>query len=583
MLFLSERLRPDLIAMLVMLSLGVTGILTSREAFSGMSNPSVILLIAVFIMTGGLFRTGVSAVIGRWLVAAAGHRESRLAALAILAAAGLTLFMNNIAAAAVVMPAVMDATRRTKISPSKVLLPMALATQLGGMATLFATASIVASGVLVSLGLKGFGLFDFLTVGGPAAVACLVYLVVFSRRLLPDQEPVEALKQQDRSREQLARHYQLNEGLQAAQLRPGSPLVGRSLAQSGLRERFGASVVGIERKGKMLLSPSPTERLRLGDVVLLAARPAPVEAFADAGLAVAPAAGWGERLTSERVDLVEVLVGPRSSYLGRTLKEMQFRTRYNLAVVALLQGDHVYQAAAADVPLRGGEALLVHGSKERLDLLRAERDWIVLSVKGDETLRPRKMWLALAIMLAALVAVVVGSWPVAAIFFTGALVMVLGGCLTMEEAYQAIEWRSVFLVAGMLPVGVAFAKSGAARLLGGGIIAATGSLGPLATVAGLFLVALLLNQFIPGGSAAPAVLAPIAIAAAQGLGADPRAFALVVAVAMGPTFTPFAHPVNVLVMGPGGYSSRDYLRLGWPMVVIALIVVLVTVHLFWHV
>lgn len=583
MLFLSERLRPDLIAMLVMLSLGVTGILTSREAFSGMSNPSVILLIAVFIMTGGLFRTGVSAVIGRWLVGAASNREGRLAALAILAAAGLSLFMNNIAAAAVVMPAVMDATRRTKISPSKVLLPMALATQLSGMATLFATASIVASGVLVSLGLKGFGLFDFLTVGGPAAIASLVYLVVFSRRLLPDQEPVEVLKQQDRSREQLAQFYQLNEGLQAAQLGPGSPLVGRSLAQSGLRERFGASVVGIERKGKMLLSPSPTERLRLGDVMLLAARPAPVEAFADAGLSVAPATGWGGRLTSEGVDLVEVLVGPRSRYLGRTLKEMQFRTRYNLAVVALLQGDHVYQAAAADVPLRGGEALLVHGPKERLDLLRAERDWIVLSVKSDETLRPRKMWLALAIMLAALVAVAVNAWPVAAIFFTGALVMVLGGCLTMEEAYQAIEWRSVFLVAGMLPVGVAFAKSGAARLLGGGIIAATGSLGSLATVAGLFLVTLLLNQFIPGGSAAPAVLAPIAIAAAQGLGADPRAFALVVAVAMGPTFTPFAHPVNVLVMGPGGYSSRDYLRLGWPLVVIVLIVVLVTVHLFWHV
>jgi di/tricarboxylate transporter len=166
----------------------------------------------------------------------------------------------------------------------------------------------------------------------------------------------------------------------------------------------------------------------------------------------------------------------------------------------------------------------------------------------------------------------------------GALAMVLSGCLTIDEAYQSIEWRSVFLVGGMLPVGVALAKTGAAQLLGNAIIAGTGHLGPITTIAGLFLVTMALNQFIPGGSAVPAVLAPIAIAAAQGLGSDPRAFALVIAVATGTSLlTPFAHPVNVFVMGPGGYTARDYLRLGWPLVVITFVVVLVTVPIFWHV
>ena len=188
-LFLSEKLRPDLVAIVVMLSLGLTGILTSRETFSGLSNPSVILIMAVFIMTGALFRTGVSGVIGKWLVSVAGHSENRLVTLVVLAAAGLSLFMNNIASAAVIMPAVMDATRRTKISPSRVLLPMAMATQLRGMATLFTTSNIVASGVLVSLGLPGFGLFDFAAVGGLAALAGLAYLIFFSRRLLPARAP----------------------------------------------------------------------------------------------------------------------------------------------------------------------------------------------------------------------------------------------------------------------------------------------------------------------------------------------------------------------------------------------------------
>ena len=583
-LFLSEKLRPDLVAMLVMLSLGVTGLLTAREAFSGLSNPSVILIIAVFIVTGALFRTGVSAIIGHWLVRAAGRSEARLTALVVLAAGGLSLFMNNIASAAVIMPAVMDATRQTRLSPSKVLLPMAFATQLAGMATLLTTANIVTSGVLVSLGLPGFGLFDFLTVGGPAALAGLVYLAWAAGRVLPARLTAADLEPAAAATTPLAERYQLNERLQAARVQPASPLVGRPLAQTRLREQLGAVVIGIERHAHLRLSPTPRQRLQAGDLLLLEARALEPAALHSLGLELAPAADWGSRLSAGEVDLVEVLVGPRSAYLGRTLRDIQFRSKFDLTVVALLQGDRIYRAAAAEVPLRGGEALLVHGPRAKLNLLRLDPDWIVLSLTPRDERRPRKLWLALGLLLATLVASALSPWPVGAVFLVGALAMVLTGCLTMDEAYASVEWRSVFLVAGMLPVGLALAKTGAAELLGRSLVGLLGQQGPLTAAAGLFIVTAVLNQFIPGGSAVPVVLTPIAISAARGLGADPRAFALVIAVATGTSLlTPFAHPVNVLVMGPGGYTSRDYLRFGLPVVALTFVVVLVCLHVFWGV
>jgi di/tricarboxylate transporter len=584
LLFLSERLRPDLIALLVMLSLGLTGILTTRDMFSGLSNPSTILVMTVLIMTGGLFRTGVSAAIGRWLVRAAGNREGRLLTLVVSATAGLSLFMNNIAAAAVIMPAIIDATHRTKIRPSKLLLPMAMSTQLMGMATLFTTANIVTSGVLVSLGLPGFGVFDFLTVGGTAGLASLAFLILFSRRLLPERTPVETAPASAEARQPLSEIYRLDERLQAVQLKPSSVLVWKSVAETGLRQHLGASVLGIQRHGKTMVAPAPSEQLQPADVLLLEARPLPSPQLETFGLTVVPAEDWVDLLAANDFALTEILVAPRSRFVGRSLKDIQFRSRYNVAVVGLLQGDQVYRAAAADVRLRGGEAVLVLGAKDRLSALRTEPDWIVLRIDEDQAAHTGKMWLAVAIMLAALVVSAVSPWPVAFVFLIGALGMILSGCLTADEAYQAVDWRSVFLVGGMLPLGVALTQTGAARLLGNGIISLTGPYGPLATVGGLFLLSMVLNQFIPGGSAVPAVLVPIAIAAAQGLGADPRAFALAVAVSTGTShLTPFAHPVNVLVMGPGGYTSRDYLVLGLPLVVITFVITLLTLHWFWGV
>ncbi|MBP7691655.1 MAG: hypothetical protein KA764_07045 [Anaerolineales bacterium] len=317
--FMSEKLRADVVAILVMLSLGLTGLVTPRQAFSGLSSSAVILIIAVSILTGGLFRTGVSAVIGRWLVRAAGNSELRMSALVMAAAAGLSLFMNNIASAAVIMPAVMDASRRTRISPSKLLLPMALATQLGGMATLFTTASIVASGVLQTAGLPGLGVFDFAAVGGSAAVLGYLYLLFIGRRSLPDHAPAEDLAQQHQARADLVTAYQLPERLHALYLEPASGLIGQTLAQTGIGSQLGLTVLAIERGGRSLAAPAAGETLQRGDVLLVGGHADRAATLANLGVRITPAVDW-ELQTAPDTTLVEVLVAPRARVIGQTLR-----------------------------------------------------------------------------------------------------------------------------------------------------------------------------------------------------------------------------------------------------------------------
>jgi di/tricarboxylate transporter len=332
-----------------------------------------------------------------------------------------------------------------------------------------------------------------------------------------------------------------------------------------------------------LRAPAAGETLQRGDVLLVGGQAERAAALASLGVRITPAVDR-EMLAAADTVLVEVLVAPRSRVIGQTLRQVDFRSKYGLSVVAMWHGGRLHRTGVGDLPLRGSETLLVYGPRERLAVLQADADWVVLATDDASVLRPAKMRLALGILGVSLLAAVVSSWPTAAVLFLGALAMVLTGCLTMDEAYQAIEWRSVFLVGSMLPVGLAFSATGAARLLGDAITHSLGAAGPLAVVAGLFLATAALNQFIPGGSAVPAVLVPIAIAAAQGMGSNPRAFALVIAVATGTSMlTPFAHPVNVMVMGPGGYTFRDYLRAGLPLVITTLVAVLVMLPLIWGV
>jgi di/tricarboxylate transporter len=586
-LFLSEKLRPDLIALLVLLSLALTNLVSPAQAFSGLSSPAVILLISVYMMTGALFRTGVSVSIGHWLVRAAGENEARMVAMVMMAASGLSLFMNNIAAGAVLMPAIMDVARRTKINPSKLLLPMAYATELGGMATLFTTSNIIANSILQQAGYHSFRLTDFVGVGGLAAAAGIAYMVAIGRHFLPERHPSEELTSSQSLGQRtdaidLVTFYELKERLHEITILPGSRLSGQALENTGIGRQLSLTVMAIKRNSHILLSPSHHEILHSGDVLLISGRDEMVERLADWGTQVQLADQRSTVPISGRMEMLEVLPAPHSSLLGKSIKELQFRTKYGLNVIAMWEKGRSYRTAFSDFPLRGSEVLLVYGPKNEFERLQNEPDWLVLRVSGTQSLHMEKKLIALFILAISLIIASLGVLSINLVMFVGALTMVLTGCIMMEEAYRSIDWRSVILVGGMLPVGIALTNTGAAHLLGNGIISVLGRYGPLAIAAGLFLVSSSLNQFIPGGSAVPAVLTPIAIAAAASLHVDPHPFALVVAVATGTSMlTPFAHPVNVLVMGPGGYRFTDYLRSGLPLVVITLLVVLITLPIFW--
>jgi di/tricarboxylate transporter len=588
-LFISEKLRPDLIALLVLLALALTNLVTPAQAFSGLSSPAVILLISVYMITGALFRTGVSSTISRWLVRVAGDHETRLVALIMTVATCLSLFMNNIAAGAVLMPAIMDVTRRTRINPSKLLLPMAYATQLGGMATLFTTSNIVANSLVQQSGYPAFRLTDFAGVGGLAALAGIFYMVFIGRRLLPDKHPSQELanplgREKSPNDIDLVAFYELKERLHEVTILPQSRLSGIALEKTNIGSQLNLTVMAIRRNSHVLLSPSQHEVLQSGDVLLISGRDEMVDHLAAWGTLVRPADRWSEVPISASMEMLEVLPAPHSTLLGKSIKEIQFRSIYGLNVIAMWRNGRSYRTAFSDFPIHGSEVLLVFGPKNEFKRLESEADWLVLRVGESQSLRTKKMIPTLLIMLASIVIAALGFFPVYLVMFIGALALVLTGCLMMDEAYQSIDWRSVILVGGMLPVGIALTNTGAAGLLGHEITSLLGKYGPLAVAAGFFLASSSLNQFIPGGSAVPAVLTPIAIAAAASLGADVHSFTLVVAVATGTSMlTPFAHPVNVLVMGPGGYRFIDYVRSGLPLVAITFLVVLVTLPIFWKI
>jgi len=582
-LLLSDRVRADLVALLVVLALGATGVLTSQESFSGFSRSAVITLLAIFILAEGLERTGVTERVGRLLVRLAGAGERRLVLSVMAAGATLSLVMNNIAAAAVLLPAATGAARRSGVKASRLLMPLAFATLLGGMATLLTTSNIVVSSLLADRGLAGFGLLAFAPLGVPLAVLGIAYVALWGRRLLPETSPGEALAAVHRKEDDLAAVYHLGETVFRAGVPGGSALVGRTLAASGVRNAFGLDVLAVERDGRLLLAPAPETVLAPDDILLLSGRPER-EPLAAADLEVLPgrAVRHERDLESATVVVVEALLAPRSDLLGRTLREVHFRERYGMTVLALWRAGRPVATGLSELPLQFGDGLLLQGPRDRLPVLRAEPDLILLD-KGEEEVAPArgKSGLAVALLAVTLALAAWGRLPIAEVMLAGALGMVLCRVLSMDQAYQAIDWRSIFLVAGMLPLGIAMTKTGAAALLTDGLVRTLGPLGPRALLAGLVVATVLLAQAIHSAAVA-SVVAPIAIEAGRRLGADPREFAMAVALASSMAFlTPLGHPVNVLVMGPGGYRFKDYLKVGLPLTVLLILVIVFGLPVVW--
>ena len=582
-MLLSDRIRPDLVAIMMIIVLGVTQVLTPQETFSGFSRSAVITLMGIFILTEGLQRTGVNDLIGQFLLRFGGSSESRLIIIIMLVGAGLSLFMNNIAAASILLPAVSGVARRAQVNPAKLLIPLAFSTILGGMATLLTTTNILVSSLLRDQGLAGFGLLDFLPVGLPVVICGIVYMVLVGRRLLPKQLPAQYLDATQRNGKNLADIYRLEERLLKLQLKEQSELVGLTIKQSKLREEYNLNLVAIQRAGK-LHTPQPLLKLAAKDRLIVAARPDELsqeKLGQDFGMLPLEVIQETD-LESAEVVLIEAVLAPRSSLIGQTLKTVLFREKYNMNVLAVWRTGKPIRTHLTDLALQFGDALLLQGQRRQLPILRLDPDLIVLTgEKEPVTPEPRKAGLALAIMIMTLAISAWGIFSIGEVMLGGAILMILSGILTMDQAYQAIEWKSIFVLAGMLPMGIALSKTGAAALLAENLFRAIAPVPALVLLAILFILATLLTQTM-SGSAVAAIMIPIAIQLANRSGTNPRAIAMGVALATSMAFmTPLGHPVNILIMGPGGYRFRDYLRVGLPLTIILLVVILLTLPIFW--
>ena len=583
-LLVTNKVSPDVVALLTVLALLLTGLLQVTEALAGFGNPAVITIASIGLVTAGLTNTGVAAWIGRRLLRIAGDREGRLVAVAMTAAATLSLVMNNIASASVLLPGLTSIARQTKINASKLLIPLSFGTLLGGMATLFTTTNILVNDALHKKGFSGFSLWDFFRIGSLLTIAGIAYMVVIGRRMLPENPGVR-LTPWRRVPADLAKLYHVSEALFEARLLAGSPLDGRTLAQSRLGQNFNLNIVGILREGRIKLSPPREEVLHAGDRLLIEGEDDRLkQTEEDLGLLCNKGGELpGVDLYDRNVGIVEAVVSPYADLVGRSLREIHFREKFGLTVLALRREGKPVQQGVPDLPLRFGDALLVQGPRERLKLLRTEINFVLLDDvdPAEEIGRPDKApWAILAMALMLLLAGF-GVVRIATASLLAAMVMVVSGALKMEEGYRAIEWKAVVMIGGMLSMGTALEKSGAAALISDKMFRALEPLGHYVVLGGCYLLSMALAQAISGATSA-VLIAPVALSAAAQLGVSP--YPLLMAVVLGTSsafLTPVSHPANVLVMGPGGYRFADYARVGGYLTLILFGLILLVVPLFW--
>jgi di/tricarboxylate transporter len=572
-LFTSEKLRVDVVSMLVLLSLLVLGLIDVDDAFAGFSSPAVVTVWAIYIVSAGLFRTGVADFIGQRILSVAGTEEPRLIGTIMLTVGTMSAFMNNIGATAVLLPAISSIARRVKISISKLLIPLAFGSLLGGVTTLIGTPpNLLVSNALYAAGLEPFGLFDYAPMGLIIMFSGILYMVLVGRHLLPEREATADLTES----------YQVRDYLTEVRVLPESPLVGKTSTESRFGQDYDLNIVG-KIRGQHHQTMSRNARIQEGDVLTVRGSLNTILKIRESqGLEIVPDVELGEaELTTDDTSIAEVIIPTRSELVGKTLKEITFRHRYNVTVLALWRHGEPLRSKLASEPLEFADVLLVQGHRDRINLLRTDPDFLLLEPVELETRRTDKAPFALAVFAIMLGAVILGWLPISAAAVLAAILMVLTHCLTMDEAYESIEWKSVFLIAGMLPMGIAMEQTGTAQFLADQIIAAVGDLGPQMIMVGLFVLTTIITEFMSNAAAA-VLVAPIAISTAQSLGVAPHAFVMGVGIAASNSFLfPIGHQANVLVFGPGGYKFFDFTKVGLPLTLLIWILLILFLPIFW--
>jgi di/tricarboxylate transporter len=764
-LFISEVIRMDLVALLVLGALALTGLVTTDQAFDGFSNGAVITVWAMFILSEGLTRTGIADIIGRQVMKLGGRREVPMILVIMITGAVLSAFMNNIGVAALMLPVVVGVARRTRIPASRLLMPLAYSTLLGGLMTMIGTPpNLLISESLTRFGYEPFKLFDFTPLGGAVMAIGVLFVALFGRFLLPKQRAerdkhvsqrnlrsryklqersfmmrvpthsvlvgktlaesrlgsstgliilalvrqgrsetlpsrqtvirggdgilvqgrvdqfrelrrwsdlviereapvlksmvaakigyaevtladtsplvselvqhapfraqfdvsvvglrrgeqyrltnlayvplrkgervlvqgeIEAIEQLEKSSdftevevltgERLDQDYQTDERMFVVRLPKESDLAGATLRKSRLAEVFDFRVVAVFRDGELTVMPRGDEVLLGGDLLLIEGQPSDLDVLRglqEFEIDTAVPANLGA-FESERLTLMDATLDPRSSLAGRTVGELNFRERYGIELAGIWREGETVGTELADERLQIGDALLLLGPRDRLQLLSSDSDFLILTPLGQEPPDTRRAPLAAFIMLTVVVSVMMGKAPISIAAVVGGSIMVLTGCLNMEQAYRAIDWRAIFLIAGMLPLGTAMQDTGAATYLAGQVMALLGDAGPWPVIMGLYVLTAMATMIIPT-AALVVLMSPIVLSAMSDMGLQPETAMMAIAMAASASFTsPISHPANILVMGPGGYRFIDYLKVGVPLTIVVFITVMVLLPILW--
>lgn len=574
LLFFSfEWIPPDVTALGVLVALIVFGLVPLDQAFSGFGSDTFILLMGLLIMTAALMRTGVVEVVGRTLLQFTSKRPGSLLPATMIAVALMSAFINNTAAAAFFLPVILGLSQRAKMSASRLLMPMAFAAILASSVTLVSTSTnVVVSGLITQFGLEPIGMFELSPVGIPVLITGLLYMMFIGKRLIPERSTPKTITDT----------FNLRPYLAELRILEDSSLVGKTLAESNLGRNFDLTVLSIIREGKKLVRPPADTLLQLGDALLVEGASEAILKIKDVpGIDIQADVKFSDtRIQEEELRLAEVVLLPRSPFIGRTLKGMQMRERFQIQVVAINRHTGIVHSKIADTRMQMGDVLLVQGDPKQIEALQAENAFNVLGVLEVKRFNKKQAFSVVAIFASAFVLGALKILPLPAAMLLGALMVFLTRSISPDEAYRQVDWKVLILIGCMLALGIAMQTTGTAQYLADGLTRLVGNWNPLWLLTGFFVLTVLLTQPM-SNQAAAAVVIPVAVQTAIQLGLNPRTFAMMIAIAASTSYLTPLEPACLMVYGPGRYRFLDFLKVGGLLTIAVYLIAIILTPLLW--
>ena len=601
--FISGKVRSDIVALCALVTLIVLGILTPEEALSGFSSTVIIMMVGLFVVGGAIFQTGLAKMISSKLMKLAGHSETKLFLLVMLVTSFMGAFVSNTGTVAIMIPIVVSMAMSVKMNPSRLLMPLAFASSMSGMMTLIGTPpNLVINDELVKNGFDGLGFFTFLPVGLICIVVGTVILLPLSKKYLSKPGALSgASASSGKSLKELVKEYGIANSLHRLQVNSTSLLVGKIIGELDIRKTYGLNIIEvrhIERSQRNLLAKNVVQQaadsdtvLREDDILYVSGNDEQVAAFSQKYLleiVQSDDSGANKGLDFYDIGVAEIVVMSSSSVVNKTIKEVEFRTKYNVSVLGICRKNKYILQGIADEVIHVGDVLLVQGTWDNIANLEKENtEWIVVGRPLEEAAKVTLDYKApvAAVIMLAMIAVMVFDFipiaPVTAVMIAG-LLMVLSGCFrNVEAAYKTINWESIVLIAAMMPMSVALQKTGVSDLISKSLVSSLGGYGPILLLAGIYFTTSLMTMFI-SNTATAVLMAPIAMSSAVSVGVSPVPFLFAVTLGASLCFaSPFSTPPNALVMPAGQYKFSDYIKVGLPLqIILGIVMILVLPLLF---